>query len=108
MTNNTTQVSKNQIALLSFVDDLIAEKNDPEVTEENIFQVRMSLLKEVNEAIYAHLIGILPEEDLSELEKILGEDPSEDKLADFFSKKIPNLETEITIALLNFRSGYLS
>lgn len=110
--SNPTQPKKNnalrdQVALLSFVDDLIKERKDPNVNEKNIANVRALLLKELNDAINTHLVSLLTERDQIELDVLLEKKMTNDQLDDFFRKKIPNLEVEIASALLNFRAAYL-
>jgi len=113
MTNqNPTQPKKDnalrdQVALLSFVEDLIKERKDPNINEKNIANVRALLLKEVNEAINTHLVSLLTERDQIELDVLLEKKMTNEQLDDFFRKKIPNLEVEIASALLNFRAAYL-
>lgn len=96
-----------QVALLSYVDDLIKERKDPDVKPENMADVRGLLLKEVNNAINVHLIGLISEKDQVELDELLDKNVPDDELNQFFIKKIPNLEVEIASALLNFRAAYL-
>lgn len=98
---------RDQVALLSFVDDLIRERKDPNINEKNIANVRALLLKEVNEAVNTHLVSLLTERDQIELDVLLERKMTNEQLDDFFRKKIPNLEVEIASALLNFRAAYL-
>ncbi len=98
---------RDQVALLSFVDDLIKERKDPNVNEKNIADVRALLLKELNDAINTHLVSLLTERDQIELDVLLEKKMTNEELDDFFRKKIPNLEVEIASALLNFRAAYL-
>lgn len=96
-----------EAAILSFIGDLIQEKRDPNITEENLPQVKEMLLQEVNNAINTHLVNLLSEQDQIELDGLLDKDPSDEELNQFFLQKIPNLEIEIAAALLNFRAAYL-
>lgn len=98
---------RDQIALLSFIDDLIKERKDPNVNEKNIANVRALLLKELNDAINTHLVSLLTERDQIELDVLLERGMTNEQLDDFFRKKIPNLEVEIASVLLNFRGAYL-
>lgn len=101
------QAVKNQIALLSFVDDLIKARTDQKYAEKDLPNIKTLLLKEVNDAINTHLVSLLTEKDQLELDKFLDQNPTDDQLDDFFRKKIPNLEVEIASVLLNFRAAYL-
>ncbi len=96
-----------QIALLTFIDDIIKERKDPNVKPENISQVKAVLLKEVNDSINRHLISLISEKDQVELDELLEKNITDDELNEFFLKKIPQLEAEIASVLLNFRAAYL-
>lgn len=99
---------RDQVALLSFIDDLIKERKDPNINEKNINDVRALLLKELNDAINTHLVSLLTERDQIELDVLLEKKTmTNEQLDDFFRKKIPNLEAEIATVLLNFRAAYL-
>lgn len=107
MDNQNDKAMMDQIALLSFIEDLIKERKDPNITDANIAQVKEVLLKEVNDAINMHLINLLSEKDQIELDDILQRNAPDEELNQFFISKIPNLEAEIASALLNFRTVYL-
>lgn len=98
---------KDQAALLSFVDELIRERKDPNINDKNREQMRAFLLQQVNEAINTHLITLLSEEDQKELDILLDKNVSNQELDEFFKRKIPNLTVEIATALINFRAAYL-
>jgi hypothetical protein len=98
---------KDQLALLTFVDNLIRERKDPRVNETNMPQIRELLLKQINEAVNRHLITLLSDKDQAELSTLLDKNVSDDELNVFFKEKILNFEVEMTAALLNFRTAYL-
>ena len=98
---------KDQIALLSFVNDLIKDRQDPNINEQNLSKVKELLLIEVNDAINRYLISLLSEKDQLELDVLLNKNASNDSVDDFFASKIPNLEAEIAGVLLKFRAAYL-
>lgn len=106
-TQVTPQDLKDQAALLSFIDEMMKERNDPNITDKNREQMRAFLLYKANEAINTHLITLLSEEDQKELDALLERNASNQELDEFFKKKIPNLSVEIATALLNFRAAYL-
>lgn len=97
----------NDIALLSFIDDILAERTDLHLTDEELPKVKAALLKEVNEAINTHLISILPEKLQHELSVFLDRSPTDEEVSNFFSRHIPNVQQEIATALINFRAAYL-
>ena len=109
MADQTTgnKAVRDQIALLTFIDDIIKERKDPDVKPENISQVKAVLLKEVNDSINRHLISLISEKDQVELDELLEKNVTDDELNEFFLKKIPQLEAEIASVLLNFRAAYL-
>lgn len=98
---------KDQLALLTFVDNLIRERKDPRVNESNMAQIRELLLKQINEEVNTHLVVLLQDKDQAELSVLLDKNVSNDELNTFFKNKIPNFEVEMAAALLNFRSAYL-
>jgi hypothetical protein len=101
------QALSDQAALLSYVDDLIRDRKDPNVNETNKVQVQQLLLKEVNDEINLHLVNLLTEEDQKTLNDLLDKNVSDEELSKFFASKIPSLESEIAAVLLNFRATYL-
>lgn len=109
MADQTTgnKAVRDQIALLTFIDDIIKERKDPNIKPENITQVKAVLLKEVNDSINRHLISLMSEKDQVELDELLEKNITDDGLNEFFLKKIPQLEAEIASVLLNFRAAYL-
>lgn len=96
-----------QVALLSFVDSLLKERKGSPLKPEEVPKVRLALLNEINEAINTHLIGRLDDAGKEELNKMLDANVSNDALNDFFEKKIPKLDSEVAVVLLNFRAAYL-
>ncbi|MFA6005898.1 MAG: hypothetical protein WC775_05450 [Patescibacteria group bacterium] len=95
------------VALLSYIDDILAERTDLNLTEVEKPKVKAALLKEVNEAINTHLVSALSEKDQQELNAFLDKNPTDEELTAFFKQRIPNLSSEIATALLNFRAAYL-
>lgn len=98
---------KDQLALLTFVDNLIRERKDSRVNESNMPQIRELLLKQINEAVNRHLITLLTDKDQAELSVLLDKNVSDEELNAFFKDKVLNFEVEMTAALLNFRTAYL-
>jgi hypothetical protein len=98
---------QDQIAIRTFVEKLIDERKDPEITPERKPVIQALLIKEVNKAINEHFVGLLKDEDVAELDKLLEAQIPDNELNDFFRKKIDNVSIEIATALLNFRAAYL-
>lgn len=107
MTDQNQAALMDDVALLSYIDDLLAERTDLKLTEEEQPKVQAALLKEVNEAINTHLVSVLSEANQQELNTFLDKDPTNEELTGFFKAKILNLPTEIATALINFRAAYL-
>lgn len=105
--NNQPQGIRDQVALLSFIEDLIKEKNDPSIKSEALPQVKAALLKELNDTINTHMVAILSDMDQKELDILLKNNCSDEELDNFFVKKIPNLTAELASVLLDFRTAYL-
>lgn len=93
--------------LIAFVDKLIQNRNDIEITPENIGAVREALLYEVNETINMRLVQLLSNNDQFKLTALLDRDATNDEIEQFFQETIPNFQTEVATALLNFRAAYL-
>ena len=105
--NNQPQGVRDQAALLSFIDDLIKEKNDPAIKSEALPQVKTALLNELNQMITTHTVAILSETDQRELDILLKNKTADEELDKFFLEKIPNLKAELASVLLDFRAAYL-
>lgn len=98
---------KDQVAFMSFIDDILKEKNDTSLTPDQLTQTKTLLLKDLNEKINTHVIALLPEKDQLELDDLLNKNISDEELDKFFQTKIPNLIPEMTSVLLEFRNAYL-
>lgn len=103
---NQPQSIRDQVALLSFIENLIKEKNDP-IKLEALPQVKVALLNELNQMINTHMVAILPDYDQRELDILLKNKVTDEELDKFFEKKIPNLTAELASVLIDFRTAYL-
>ena len=92
---------------MSFIDDVLKEKNDVSLTADQLTQIKTLLLKELNEKVNTHLVALLSEKDQIELDELLNKNVNDEELDKFFQTKIPNLIPEMTSVLLNFRMDYL-
>jgi len=99
---------RDQVALLSFLDNLIKEKNDPLIKPEQLQQVKAALLQELNEMINIQMVKSLSEADQRQLDAMFDRKANDEEIDDFFVKKIPNLSAEIASVLLDFRAAYLT
>jgi len=98
---------RDQVAFMSFIDDMLKEKKDSSIKPDQLVQIKALLLKELNSKVNEHLIALLTEKDQVELNQLLDKNPSDEELDNFFQTKIPNLIPEMTAVLLEFRSAYL-
>ena len=96
-----------QAALLHFIDDLIKERKDANVTPKVLSSTRALLLRELNTDINTHMINLLNNNQKKELSALLDKNVTDDKLNDFFVRKIPNVDIEIAKVMLQFRAAYL-
>lgn len=98
---------KEQVALLTFIENLIKEKNETSLTEEQLKNTKVALLNELNQMINTRLISLLSTPQQQELEVLLKDKVSDQELDQYFAKHIPNLEAEIASVMANFREAYL-
>ena len=97
-----------QVALLSFIDNLIKEKNDPTIKPEQLPNIKAALLTELNEMINTRMVTLLSEVNQRQLDALMDRNATDEELDDFFVKKIPNLSAEIASVLMDFRAAYLT
>lgn len=105
---NQPQSVRDQVALLSFIDDLIKEKKDPSITPEQLPNIKVALLTELNEMINTRMVTLLPEVSQRLLDALLERKASDEEIDKFFSEKISNLSAEIASVLVDFRGAYLT
>jgi Arc/MetJ-type ribon-helix-helix transcriptional regulator len=92
--------------LEQFVDKLIEEKKFPNLDDEVLAQLRADLMSRLEDRINAALISNMTYEQLQEFDKLL-ERNNELEVQNYLRQAIPDLETVIATALINFRSTYL-
>ena len=103
---NQPQNIRDQVALLSFIENLIKEKNDP-IKPDALPQVKVAMLNELNEMINTRMVRLLDAPDQRELDILLKNKVSDEELDKFFENKIPNLTVELASVLIDFRVAYL-
>ncbi|GAB4219767.1 MAG: hypothetical protein Fur009_7410 [Candidatus Microgenomates bacterium] len=99
---------RDDVALLSFIDELIAEKKDSNINEKNIAAVRMTLLENLKEMIYTRLVSMLSLEKQKELQHILDNNGKDEEIDQLFGQNIPNIEAVIASVMLDFKIAYLA
>lgn len=89
-----------------FIDSLVKEKGfdtkDPEV----LAQIKSDLTSRVEDRINAMILRNLPEDLLSEFERIVGGGNDKD-IESFVKEHIPDMEEKLVSELLAFKSSYL-
>lgn len=98
---------KDQIALLSFIEDMLKEANDTSIKPEALPAIKETLLTKLNEDINTHMINLLSEAGQKELDALLDKNATDDEISNFFYAKIPNFETEMAAVMLSFKGAYL-
>jgi len=102
------QKTRNEVALLSYVNDLLREYTDPDIKPEDVSKAREILLIEVQDFINHHFLDLLSDEKQIEFGKVLDESPTEEKVNQFLENNILHLEQEVAKALFEFRAIYLA
>lgn len=94
--------------LHSFIDKLVSEKREFEGLEpEVIKQIKSDLLERLEDRINALIVNNIPEDKISEFEKISGSGTDEE-VQSFCAENIPELEQLIASELIVFKQTYLS
>ncbi len=93
--------------LLSFVDELIRDKNLPTSDEAVREQMKNDLLDRVEDRVNAVILRFLPPEKLGELEEKLNADAPDEEVQAFVREYIPDLDVKVAAALVAFRQTYL-
>src|SRR3990167_3870095 len=91
-----------------FVDRLTLEKGLTRLEPEVLAQMKSDLKERVEDKINAVIVEKLPKELLADFEKLLSEDASEKETQKFCQENIPNLDSVLASALLDFRNIYLN
>jgi hypothetical protein len=94
-------------ALNQYIDQLIQEKQFPDLTDEIREEIKKDLLNRLNDFINARLIAALSDEDVLIFENMLKEGSPEEEVQQFFQEKIPDLTGLLTQTLLEFKGVYL-
>lgn len=97
---------ENDLNLEQYVDKLLSEKQLPDLGPEVIAQMKSDLLSRVEDRINAALIEHLNSDQMKEFDTLL-ETNNEAEVQEFLKRSIPDLETVIATALINFRAIYL-
>lgn len=99
-------MSENTTSLDEFIDRLVAEKGFGVSDSEVLDQIRSDLLEQAEERINATILEHLPTEKLEEFDALLDRG-DEGEIQRYCSEVIPDLDTKIAEALVDFRNAYL-
>lgn len=90
-----------------FIDQLIRDKGLDSEEPEVVAQIKSDLSDSLENRINAMIITNIPEDKLSDFEKLLdGKDG--DKIQEYIKKTIPSFEEKLAMELAEFRSFYLA
>jgi hypothetical protein len=92
--------------LTDYVDRLVEEKGFDEKDPEVLTQIKTDLLNRIETRIDAIIAQSVPEDKLTEFEKVLEDGNSED-VFDFVKQHVPDIEERIAAELVSFKSTYL-
>jgi hypothetical protein len=92
-----------------FAENLIKEKNFPELTTETHDQIKKEILEKLDQTIKIRLADALPKAKLKEFMDLLDKTPppAPETTQKFISDNIPNLDFVLGQILLDFRKTYL-
>lgn len=90
-----------------YVDRLLEEKGLAHVDEKVLAEMREDLQERVSERINAEMLAALPEGKVDELNQLLDGNQSNEAVREFFMANVPDVQSVLTSALVNFRSAYL-
>ncbi len=100
-------MSHKNLDLHTFIDKLVSEKREFEGLEPEIInQIKSDLLGRVEDRINAVIINNIPEDQISEFEK-LTEEGTDEQIHAFCEATIPDLAEQIATELIVFRQMYL-
>lgn len=94
-------------AISGFVDQLIEEKDFPDLTDEARVEIKRDLMVRIDDFLAARIIAKLSESQVVTFEKMLQEKKSESEVQEFVSKSIPDFTNFLTQSLLEFKQVYL-
>ncbi len=100
-------MSNKNMDLGTFIDKLVSEKREFEGLEPDVItQIKSDLLSRVEDRINAVIVNNIPDEQMSEFEK-LSESGTDEQVQAFCSANIPDLAELIASELILFRQTYL-
>jgi len=97
----------NNSNIQKFIDQLITDKGYPDLTEEVREQMKQDLIVRLDQFFMARIIAAFSDEDVVSFEAILRENKGEAEIQKFVVEHIPDLNTFLTNALLEYRGVYL-
>jgi hypothetical protein len=110
--DNTEQVNNNEATnqsarLEDFAENLLLEKNLTNIDDETLAEMRKDLVDRLEQVTNRTVVDNLPQDKLSEFEKMIDEESDPSQIQDFIAASIPNLPEKLTESYFNFRKLYL-
>jgi len=99
-------LSANNDLIHQFVDRLLEEKKMSNLEPEILEQARQDLIEKAEDSIKAAIFENLPSDKMEKFVQLLGSNDA-DLIQSFIKESVPDLESVIAKALLNFRHSYL-
>lgn len=97
-----------EVALLTYVDEIIDEMRDPRITPADRPRMRAAMLDELRNDINTHIVNLLTEQEQIEMDKLFADKAPLSRIDEFMHEKIPNIDIETAAVMLNFKAGYLT
>lgn len=101
-------LNQNSEKLLSdFVNELVKDKNLPQLEPEVLEEIKKDLLDRLEIHINAGLLALLPESAMDKFDVLLSQG-NEQATQTYLHQHIPNLETKLAELLVDFKQAYLA
>lgn len=94
-------------AIERFVEQLIKDKNFPDISPEVREELKKDLLIRVDDFIAAKVISTLSDENVDKFEEMLKTGKSEGEIQAFVAEYVPDFTNFLTQTLLEFRNVYM-
>jgi hypothetical protein len=91
----------------AYIEDLINQKNYPDLTPEVRDELKRDIALRLNDFIMARVIAAFTDEDVAAFEELLKQNKSQAELHQFAVEHIPNFTNFLTNVLIEFQSVYL-
>lgn len=90
-----------------FLESIIDYADEGDITPDMRQDMMAALSQQLDSALMAGALEVLPEDKLDEYEQLISSQPSAEKLQQFFSQNIPNLQDVYRLVMVEFRRQYV-